>query len=68
MQDVPVVKRQRHGINQVTISASVPGEVAQKVRLLARRRNVTLASVVTEALQMYFTVVPVAISDDERAA
>lgn len=68
MQDVPVIRRQKHGINQVTLSASVPGEMARKVTKLAGLREITKSAVVTEALKMYFTVVPVTVADEEEAA
>jgi len=67
MQDVPVIRRQRHGINQVTLSASVPSEMARKVEKLAGQRVVSKSLVVTEALKMYFTVVPVTVTDEEAA-
>lgn len=65
MQAQPVIKRQKHGINQITLSASVPGEMARQVRLLARKRNVTASSIVTKALTMYLAL---ADEGEERAA
>lgn len=64
MQNAPVVRRQKHGINQVTLSASVPGEMARKIRLLARKRGVTASLIVTKALTMYLA----ASQDTEEAA
>jgi predicted transcriptional regulator len=47
------VRHQRHGINNRSVTVSLPGELDRQVRDLARRQGVSVSLIVTKAVEMY---------------
>lgn len=47
------IRYTKHGIDHKTISVSLPGELAKRVRAEAERNGVSISSLVANALHVY---------------